>query len=315
MQTPPSLVRPLTTTSTDSTTPSDSKTTFTSSVRPSSTSSTPLETTVDKQGVHQRPTFRRRGLTSIALPSPTNRATDHANWTERPRTSPSSSRIESPLRTSPTRSYFSPQPGVSGSKSGTPVLKRPPASRSSHGINNNDGPPPALSTQRTYSTENAWRISPVRDFAPLYAQLTPGALATLDAENRISGKKFDLVIPEARIVVKDSTGGDSLKAKESLDKGPKAAEDTPATKSTTKQSHHSHHPAQTEEKTQVGTSNGKSSMISDMSSTGDVQHQKANSERQSLSSQEDLFLNLAQTDTKSSNTADPVDNRRVSGIF
>ncbi|MCJ1355478.1 MAG: hypothetical protein MMC33_005470 [Icmadophila ericetorum] len=313
MQTP-SLVRPLTTSSTDSTTPSDSKTTLTSSVRPSSTSSTPLEPTIDKQGAHPRPTFRRRGLSSIALPSPTNRASDNANWTERPRTSPSSSRIDSPLRTSPTRSYFSPQPGASGSKSGTPVLKRPPASRSSHGINNHHGPPPALSTQRTYSTENAWRISPSRDFAPLYPQLTPGALATLDAENRISGQKFDLAILEARMVAEGNTGGESSEAKGSVNKGLKGAEDTSGTISTATQSRPSLIPDQVKEKTQaaaVSDGNLKFLTVTDMSSIGDGQRRKANSERQSLSSQEDLFLNLANTDTKPMKAADTTDNRRA----
>lgn len=55
-------------------------------------------------------------------------------------------------------SYFSPQPGASGIDPRSPPTRRAPASRSSHGIETASGPPPALSTQRSY-TGSAWRNS------------------------------------------------------------------------------------------------------------------------------------------------------------
>lgn len=56
------------------------------------------------------------------------------------------------------RSYFSAQPGASsGTEPRSPSYRRPPASRSSHGIETHSGPPPALSTQRSYNADPPWR--------------------------------------------------------------------------------------------------------------------------------------------------------------
>ena len=60
----------------------------------------------------------------------------------------------------PGDSYFAQQPGASGVEPRSPVTRRPPASRSSHGIETSSGPPPALSTQRSYNTDSPWRITP-----------------------------------------------------------------------------------------------------------------------------------------------------------
>lgn len=57
-------------------------------------------------------------------------------------------------------SYFSPQPGASGNEARSPPIKRPPASRSSHGIATSSGPPPALSTRRSYNAESRLRNPP-----------------------------------------------------------------------------------------------------------------------------------------------------------
>ena len=57
-------------------------------------------------------------------------------------------------------SYFSPQPGASGNEARSPAIKRPPASGSSHGIATSSGPPPALSTRRSYNAESRLRNPP-----------------------------------------------------------------------------------------------------------------------------------------------------------
>ena len=66
------------------------------------------------------------------------------------------------------RSYFPTQPSTtSGTEPRSPLQRRPPASRSSHGIETHSGPPPALSTQRSYNADSPWRSAPSTDPATL----------------------------------------------------------------------------------------------------------------------------------------------------
>ena len=57
----------------------------------------------------------------------------------------------------PSSSYFGLQAGASGLEPRSPLYRRAPASRSSHGIGTSSGPPPALITQRSYTGESPWR--------------------------------------------------------------------------------------------------------------------------------------------------------------
>ncbi|KAI9809512.1 MAG: hypothetical protein M1827_006818 [Pycnora praestabilis] len=66
-------------------------------------------------------------------------------------TPPSLGGFHSPI----TDSYFAPQVGSLSFEARSPLNKRAPASRSSHGIETFTGPPPALSTQRSYTNEIA----------------------------------------------------------------------------------------------------------------------------------------------------------------
>jgi len=77
--------------------------------------------------------------------------------------SPPSSQAQSSPLSPPAGSYFAPQPGASGLDARSPFNKRPPASRSSHGIETRSGPPPALSTQRSYNADVPWRSQPQTD--------------------------------------------------------------------------------------------------------------------------------------------------------
>ena len=73
----------------------------------------------------------------------------------------SSSSPASPFPPAPqSASYFSPQPGASGNEARSPPIKRPPASWSSHGIATSSGPPPALSTRRSYNAESRLQNPP-----------------------------------------------------------------------------------------------------------------------------------------------------------
>ena len=69
------------------------------------------------------------------------------------------SRASLPLSRKP---YFSQQPRAGGIEPRSPQSRRPPASRSSHGIATKAGPPPALITRRTYA-QSPGRITPPVD--------------------------------------------------------------------------------------------------------------------------------------------------------
>lgn len=56
-----------------------------------------------------------------------------------------------------TPTYSTKQPGGLGFDPKSPSSRRQPASRSSHGIETSTGPPPALITQRSYTTDSAWK--------------------------------------------------------------------------------------------------------------------------------------------------------------
>ena len=105
---------------------------------------------------------------SVAPPHPTPKSTSQAsNGTHDPvdgseAFSASSSISPLPLA-SQSASYFALQPGASGNEARSPSSKRPPASRSSHGIETFSGPPPALSTRRSYNAESPWRNPPSSD--------------------------------------------------------------------------------------------------------------------------------------------------------
>lgn len=97
-------------------------------------------------------------LTPLTPPSFHNTNTPRSKAKNLTSSRPDSRHSTAPLRI-PEGSYFAQQPGSSGIEPRSPQNRRPPASRSSHGIETLTGPPPALSTQRSY-TESPWRSSP-----------------------------------------------------------------------------------------------------------------------------------------------------------
>ena len=91
--------------------------------------------------------------------------------------------VAAPLTSSQQASYFSVQPASSGLEPRSPFNKKPPASRSSHGIETRSGPPPALSTQRSYNADSPWRASPKSPQAPIQSNVRAG----MDSERRTAG--------------------------------------------------------------------------------------------------------------------------------
>ena len=115
---------------------------------------------------------RRKGATeeppqSTSTPSQ-NDASDASSTSSGPQhQTPLARRYNPPESTSgldPT-SYFALQAGSSGIEARSPSYRRPPASRSSHGIETKSGPPPALSTQRSYNSDSPWRRLPSTETA------------------------------------------------------------------------------------------------------------------------------------------------------
>lgn len=134
-----------------------------------------------------------------STPSPrhTKTISDISNFTLKPSIlSPSSPRRSTVPLSNPGGSYFSPQPGTSGNDPRSPQLRRAPASRSSHGIETASGPPPALSTQRSYTGSN-WRNPASTDPRPNHLALT----SALDVNGN-----FDSVAKAPYTSTNDSTG-------------------------------------------------------------------------------------------------------------
>lgn len=66
----------------------------------------------------------------------------------------------------PNGPYFSPPLSTNTSEPRSPASRRrPPASRSSHGIETTSGPPPALSTQRSHNADSSWKNAQRKDSA------------------------------------------------------------------------------------------------------------------------------------------------------
>ena len=109
------------------------------------------------------PRHRNNSTATITTPiaHAVNLAVLDSRNVRRPTSSPSplstpSQNFSTPLFSSKT-SYFSPQPGTSSLDPRSTPIRRQPASRSSHGIETLSGPPPALSTQRSYTAESTRR--------------------------------------------------------------------------------------------------------------------------------------------------------------
>lgn len=146
--------------------PSDSERSFVSAASENTSNRSNTESPIGQSGPVALPAPRHSAIapansTSLATPKATNDSTSN-NSAGLQAYSPSSSTSPTPLAPQ-LGSYFAPQPGASGSEARSPQNRRPPASRSSHGIETSSGPPPALSTRRSYNAEPPWRSPPSTD--------------------------------------------------------------------------------------------------------------------------------------------------------
>lgn len=142
-----------------------------------------LSSAKDSLGSDQQPASwkpARRNSTSLPSSTTASSKTSIESRARRPSSSSSSSARPQLNRasTTPVEYYFAPQPGSSGLEARSPATRRAPASRSSHGIETSRGPPPALSTQRSYTTDTARKVQSPKDINSARAhQVRPGLVA------------------------------------------------------------------------------------------------------------------------------------------
>ena len=246
----------------------------------------------------------RRGSSTIVI-APTTAPLQPPSTTSgaRPSTSPSAAPpIPHPAQSVAEDSYFAIPHTRSGLEARSPANKRPPASRSSYGIETSSGPPPALSTQRNLLNldNNNWRTAP----PPLpihprkiFPKLTHQALAYLEGGGTRS---------QARPLVAD-VRSDPPKPANILEPG----SPTVRTKSSIAIETSPHRLRDWPSGNEQRRDRGGEVMDSDKMSPHTP---GAIDELQSQSSQEDFFLNLARTDTSPNEIVNPVhrdDRRRV----
>ena len=195
---------------------------------------------------------------------------------------------------SPRTGYFAPQPAASGVEPRSPPTRRPPASRSSHGIETSSGPPPALSTQRSYPTKPPWEQPLPNDLGVTRPSLSRAQTTnSIDFILRLSQDKTD------KQIVADPVSAGS--------KGRR-------TSGATEDKKMLHNKRSTQEDDQDRTLRSLEGI--GRAPSRNKQSRYGREEEQSQSSHEDLFLNLAHTDA--GNTAEPLsrfERRRVSRVL
>lgn len=243
-----------------------------------------------------------------ALPDPIPSETPS---TRRPRssTSPSLSSSQSYHTTISlsNASYFAQQAGASTIDPRSPSIRRQPASRSSHGIETSSGPPPALSTQRSHTTETTRRhpspleIAASRPHARLRSKTETGS----DAGARVAQRSI--------VVEQNRKTFDRTKVPGGRRGG--AGEETGGGMATTSWSRKTR--VSPEEDDPDRTIRNLPYPVPS-SADHDQERTAVRDEAQRRSSHEDLFLNLARSDSMSYDKTEGwirSERRRVSGRF
>lgn len=229
--------------------------------------------------------LRNNSATVISTPHNTSipRPSDKSS-PKRPASSPST-----PSYSPSTTTYFNPQPGL-GIDSRSPLSRRQPASRSSHGIETSTGPPPALITQRSYTTDSHSKYRPNTQ------------------------KSIDSIINSARSTTDEKGSAVASKATSSVRRRPEVTGDKTGSMAEFERRHRGHnedHGSTLRNFDLVATSYPNfpaNEKISERATINDV-------DEQTKTSQEDLFLILARSNSLADNAKDITlkgERRRVS---
>ena len=268
---------------------------------------TPGASNTQSNGAGQLASLANKTLPSSAA-NPTPQATENSTTTTNststtgivsesqakqatPSSPPSSPQTQAtPL--SPRTGYFVQQPAASGIEPRSPATRRPPASRSSHGIETSSGPPPALSTQRSYPTEPHWK-----QLSPTDLGVTRPSLSRAQTTNSI-----DFIVRLSQDRTDERTDLGPVRAGRRGRRTSRGAEDEMML-------HSKRSTLEDDQDRTLRSLEGRTPSRTKQSRYG-------REEEQSQSSHEDLFLNLAHTDA--GNTAEPFsrfERRRVSLEF
>ena len=193
-----------------------------------------------------------------------------------------------------TGGYFAQQPAASGLEPRSPATRRPPASRSSNGIETSSGPPPALSTQRSCPTESSWK----QPSPPNLPVTRPSAYRAQTTDS------IDLVVRLSQDAADAKIRVDPLRAGSKGRRTSGAAEDN-------KMLHSKRSRLDDDQDRTLRTLEGIGR--TPPRNNGSRHGQE---EEQSQASHEDLFLNLAHTDA--GNATEPLNRfqrRQVSKLF
>ena len=240
-----------------------------------------------------RPKFRRRGQSATSPASSEPKNNHQATPNLRPKTSPTISPNQHsnipPALSFAAISALSPaQTSHLSSETRSPHSnKRPPASRSCHGIATSNGPPPAISTQRaySYSSEHPCKSQPNKEaFSVEHPKLTPHALAQLDAAN---SSPTNLISPKPHTEPKKADEKVLIETIES----PEAKTEVMVTTATQSQPE----PVKDMERKRYSADVSKRAsqrLSARLNDAGPTMRE----DRSEKSSQEDLFLNMAQDD-------------------
>ncbi|KAL9040442.1 MAG: hypothetical protein Q9214_004484, partial [Letrouitia sp. 1 TL-2023] len=257
-------------------------------------SSTTLAKSLTQRAIPSSPQHHRFNSVATTTASSTS-SLQRAQSTDRPTSSPSSLQTSTSLGP-PRGSYFSNQPTSSGKEARSPLSRRAPASRSSHGIATAEGPPPALITQHSYHGEQ-WR-SP-----PKSGQLHPPLVIHQQSQTTSTDSLTQTTRSKSQ---RDSEASSTqVKANDSLTR---AGGMTAALSSTDS------HPELEEEDDTLRTLSGIPRTKSTIADSQSKPITSSREEDHSISSHEDLFLNLARADSEVAGPAEPArrsERRRV----
>ena len=233
--------------------------------------------------------------TPQATQDSTTTTNPHQTTPSSPPSSPKALLTATPL--SPRTGYFVQQPAASGLEPRSPATRRPPASRSSHGIETSSGPPPALSTQRSYPTEPLWQ-------KPLPTDL---GITRPPVSRAQTTDSIDFIIRLSQDKTFEKTNVDSVGAGSKGRRTSGAAEDK-------KMLHNKRSTLEDDQDRTLRSLEGIGRTPS-----RNKQNRYGREEEQLQSSHEDLFLNIAHTDAgNTGSTAEPLsrfERRRVSSNF
>lgn len=227
--------------------------------------------------------------TSIPRPSDTSSA-------KRPASSPST-----PLYSPSTSTHLNQQPGGLGIEPRSPPSRRQPASRSSHGIQTSTGPPPALSTQRSYTTDSAWKQP-----------------ATLEGRHSKypphTQKSIDSIVNSARSNTDEKGSALASKATSRIRRRPELIGDNTSMMAGFERRHRGHDEDQDSTLRDFDpVASSYPSILANEKRSGRATIK--NADEQTKTSQEDLFLILARSNSLADNAKDDTlkgERRRVS---